>query len=344
MLVRDTATWRSIAATAVVAAGLAQLPATVAAAEESLTLTVNDARAEPGGLVAVVVRTYASRGLVQGEICLTASGEVKSASLGAGDGKVIGSRAGRQESGVALTKAGSMPFVALEAVEVVSDDGDAATLAAFDESIQVALVRFSSESGTVNTSDGPLAVFYFRLSSAFAGPAEFEIGLDLGGTFLIDADGEVVTIEPRPGRLEVRAPGEILRVEAMGYQADAGETAVLGVGAEEEFATTGGQVALAYDPAFAAGPPEVAIEPRDGQAIYVVDASEAGRVLVRFEAAGDTLGFGAGRFVSIRLPTSPDLEEGDKSAIVIDAQSTFLVDAAGRWMGLELRDAELEIY
>ena len=167
------ATWRSISAAALIAAGVVSLaPGGTASAEETLTLRVNDARAEPGDLVAVVVRTYATRGMAQGEICLMASSGPDSAAIGAPALKGLRSK--------------TMPFVALEAVEVASVAGDVTSLAAFDEPSQMALVRFSSPSGTVNESDGPLATFYFRVSENFAGPAEFLIAIDLGGTFLVE--------------------------------------------------------------------------------------------------------------------------------------------------------------
>lgn len=170
---------------------------TAAAAKDSLTLRVNDTKAAPGGIAAVVVRTYAPRGMEQGEICVTSGGGTKATTIGAlPDLKVLGRKV--------TAKAVSGPFVALEAVDVYSVAGDATSTAAYDAASQMALLRFASASGTVNEGDGPLAVFYFRVSSAVTDGDRYPIDLNLAGTYLIDADGEPIEIEARGGRLEIK--------------------------------------------------------------------------------------------------------------------------------------------
>lgn len=324
------ATWRSISAAALIAAGVVSLaPGGTASAEETLTLRVNDARAEPGDLVAVVVRTYATRGMAQGEICLMASSGPDSAAIGAPALKGLRSK--------------TMPFVALEAVEVASVAGDVTSLAAFDEPSQMALVRFSSPSGTVNESDGPLATFYFRVSENFAGPAEFLIAIDLGGTFLVDADGEPVTLEPLAGEFEIRAPGEALRLHAVGDRVPPGEVASLAVETEKPLAVAGGRLVLAYDSRFAGGSPELVSGFDGAELSYVLDTSEPGRLSLTFDSPDTALNHDPGRLLSFHLPTSSDLSDGEKSDLVIDAGSSYLVDSEGRWIGLELVDGEIEI-
>ena len=112
-------------------------PGMLLAGGESMTLRINDTSAEPGGLAAVVLRTYAPRGVGQGQICLAAA-------------------ANRGASG--------SPFVSLESVVVFSEQGDANVTQSFDEGAQMGLIEFDSLSATINWSDGPLAVLFFRVA------------------------------------------------------------------------------------------------------------------------------------------------------------------------------------
>lgn len=324
--------WRSLTFAVLMAASAAALfPAGSALADNGMTLRVNDTRAEPGGLVAVVLRTYAPRGMAQGEICLTASSPTKSAAMGSAPLKAL------------RTKAAQMPFASLLAVDVAGPLGDVKIQAAFDESRQMALVRFSSPSATVNESDGPLAVFYFRVASELTGPAMFEIGVDLGGTVLIGADGKTIEIEPRSGELEVRAAGSGLRLEAVGDRVRSGEVAGLAVETDEPLAIAGGEVTLAYAPAFAAGVAELVTDRLDGAIVYSVDTSTAGRISLTFDSVASPLNSKPGRLFFFHLPTPPGLADGAKSKLVIDPESTYLIDAQGRWIRLELVAGQLEI-
>lgn len=297
--------------------------------DDSMTLRVDDVRAGPGEVVAVVVRTYAPRGVEQGEICVTAS-----SSGGGGKAALISE---------ILTKSVPSPFVALEAVEVFSADGDVTLVAAFDDTDQTALLQFQSPSATVNDTDGPLAIFYFRVSASISSAAEFEIGIDPDGTFLIDADGEMIDVEPRAGRLEVRPLGDTLRLEALDDRVEPGETAEISVETHESAAIASGQVVLTYDPSFVSGTPQVSMDPQHGSSTFTVDTSVAGRVLVAFQSSDSSLGGVPGDIITFHLPTSTTLADGSKSALVLDPALTYLVGSQGQWIALELRDGELEI-
>ena len=85
-------------------------------AKDRLTLRVNDAVAEPGGLAAIVVRTYSSRGVSSGQICMEA-GSVRAPTGGGAVG----------------------PFTALERVKVFSKRKDA--LAGGDDEVRVLYCR-----------------------------------------------------------------------------------------------------------------------------------------------------------------------------------------------------------
>ena len=183
-------------AAALVAAVITASPEAVASADDHLTLRVNDTKAEPGGIAEVVVRTYSPRGLEQGEICLSVGG-------GSDNATMVGALLGHKVADKAADKALSGPLVTLEAVAVFSSAGDAVSDAVFDAAGQTAMLRFSSPTATVNQGDGPLAIFYFRLSDRLEDGQRFYVNIDYGGTYVIDADGVVVEIEPKGGRLEV---------------------------------------------------------------------------------------------------------------------------------------------
>lgn len=183
---------RMSVAAALLAACIAGSAAPAAFANDSVTLRVNDIRAEPGGLAAVEVRTYAPRGMEQGEICVVAGGSGKATGLGALLGPKVPAKTAKR------------PFAALEAVAVFSATGDATSAVVFDADRQMALLRFSSPSATINESDGPLAIFYFRVREDVSDRDIFFVEIDPAGTYLLDADGEKVAIEPKEGRLEIR--------------------------------------------------------------------------------------------------------------------------------------------
>ena len=111
------------------------IPSTPASAGDEMTLRINDAMAVPGERMAVVLRTYASRGVGQGQICLN----VRNANRG-----------------------GSGPLVELEGALVFSEHGDAVVDMHFDGPAQMAMVEFSSATAGINWLDGAMAVFFFR--------------------------------------------------------------------------------------------------------------------------------------------------------------------------------------
>ena len=196
-------------------------------AKDELTLRVNDAKAAPGELVAVEVRTYAPRGVGQGQICLRASNNLDSSGSGSSapapqavtlapvaEDARLRSRSGA--SGGDAVRMGSVaarsswsepgpehPFVALEGVTVLSALGDAVFSQWFDEGTQIAVVDFASPSATINEADGPLAIFYFRLDPDLREDQEFELVLDPGVTFIVDDSGEQVPLRLRSGRLRI---------------------------------------------------------------------------------------------------------------------------------------------
>lgn len=195
-----------------------------------MTLRVNDVKGVPGGLIAVEVRTYAPRGVGQGQICLFAvsrlsnsgSGSIADPSAGrfeGGFGEGLRSRGPnptpreltpssglRSAIGAGSSDAPDQPLLTLEGVAVLSGLGDAVYNSIFDAGTQLAMVDFTSDSGTINEADGPMLILYFRLSEDLEPNQEFEIVLDGTNTFIVDDKGEEVPLELRGGRLRIEEP------------------------------------------------------------------------------------------------------------------------------------------
>lgn len=215
----------ALALTLVLAVALLTSPPTALAGDD-LTLRINDAEGAPGTVVAVEVRTYAPRGVGQGQICMSSTTTLDSSgsgSLGTGTGEESGPGAG-EESGPGLdarrladggglptlvqasTDLPDSPFSALEGVVVLSALGDSESSSSFDAGTQTAVVDFLSPSGTINEADGSLAIFYFRLRDDLQPDQEFTLVLDPGVTYLVDDAGNNVPLKLKSGRLRIQEP------------------------------------------------------------------------------------------------------------------------------------------
>jgi hypothetical protein len=301
--------WRAAAAVALLAVALP-------AAAGALTLRVNDSRGEPGGLVAVVLRTYAPRPIGQGQICFRAHPPLAHA-------------------------AGTGPLATLEGWAVFSAGGDATGQATFDPLTQDLLLEFSSPSASVNASDGPLAVAYFRLDGALTSGQEFVLDVDLADTVLMGQGGEVVPLAIQPGRLRVRGPGAPLGLDADGDTVAPGQVAALGASTEELAAIGEGQIGLRYDPAVMAGPPAVTIDPRYGAASFTVEEPQAGLLIVSFTSPDGSLGMVPGGFLAALFYTDRHTPVGTHAPVTLDPDLTFLRDAQGADLPLGLGSDEL---
>ncbi len=204
---------RRFSCLALIYLAIGSLPSTAVLADDSMTLRVNDAEAVAGGLVEVVIRTYAPRSISQGQICFNGGSGQGLAGSGAsmlGMPEVVVSKTDlanlRRPSSQAAV-GGSMPFVTLEQAVVFSEQGDATVVESFDSATQSAFISFESLSASINESDGPLAILYFRVSSSVVPDDEFDLDLDLGDTFVFDDTGQSVALEAESGRLRIRESG-----------------------------------------------------------------------------------------------------------------------------------------
>lgn len=333
------------------AAGLLLLPALLSApapaeagAVEPLTLRVSDAVAPPGGLAAVVLRTYSSRPVGQGQLdwfasCRLAAPQVKGWSLRR--------QPARQAPLACLGGGGSTelgPY--LEGHMVFSSNGDVQSWVVRQRENPDALVlQFVSPSGSVNDLDGPLAVLFLRLPPDVAPGTVIDLGLDAADTMLVDENGEPIPIEVRPGVLTVRADGDPRLLVADGDKVEAGGLADLSIETLEPFGLAAGHVVLHYDPAFAAGPPQVRFDTRYGRGSFTADVSTPGTIVVDFESPAGLINRIPGGFIQILIPTEPSLPVGATSPLVIDRQRTWIEPHGfgGGLIRIELRDGLIEI-
>lgn len=301
---------RLVTAAALVALLTALMPATVSA--EPLTLRINDTAGRAGEQVAFVLRTYASRGVGQGQLCFR-----------------LVQNLNQVETGQTLGTTG--PLLQLEDAVVWSANGDAMSAASFDDVTQQTVLDFSSASGTINLEDGPMAALFFRLRSDVAPGSQFEVQLDIADTFLFDPQGQPIPLELRGGELEILDPGEPHALAAEGDEVPPGAVAQIGASTEEIFPIVSGRIDLLYDPAVVSARPQVTMDPRHGAATAVVDLSQAGRVSVQFQSLGGELNEVPGQFLRVALPLRSDLDIGTIVPLSLDPAVSVLEGPLGTY-------------
>lgn len=302
-----------------------------AAASDTLTLRVNDARGGPGDLVAVVVRTYASRPIGQGQIC-----------IGTKRGRRGKATAAASTSGVGEAAAESTPFARLEKVEVFSAKQDATFQFSFDGA--EADVSFRSPTGSINAVDGPLAVFHFRLSNSVKEGEVYEIDLDVADSLIVAGSGQRLAIESKPGELEIREDGDGeddgLELAATGGRVRRGKVARVKLGTGDRVGLSSGRIALRYDPKLAKGKPWVRVDPRYGKATVLANTDTPGLVVINFQSPDRSLNKVPGDLFEVRMTISRQAPRG-RSPVTIDQGLTFLRDEDGDQLDLEIRNGVL---
>lgn len=285
---------------------------------DALTLRVNDAIGEPGGIVAVVVRTYASRPIGQGQICLVAGPST-------------------------LVRSGNLvpevPFEALVDSVVLASRHDGislASMAASDQGQEI-LLQFSSSSGTINIADGPLGVLYFRLRDDIRPGQLFHLAIDPGNTALFDPAGTPVPVELRAGELEVRADNREFKMAVSTHKVRPGGLEDAEVESFEPFAIASGRIAILYDEKIAARRVRVRMPRAHGSRRFRVNRTVPGQLLVTFKSPKGDLNLVPGSLISVEIPTRSDIPLGTRSRIEIDSAQSFLFGPDG-----DLLPAEFE--
>lgn len=281
--------------------------------DTQLALRVSDAVGQPGGIVAVVVRTYAARPIKQGQVCFRGR---------RGPQRVV--TTGLAAGGGLAANAGDQPFASLVGALVFGPRGQV-TYRAVLEPLE-AMITFASPAAMVNRLDGPVAVLYLRLAADLQPGDTFTLDLDPADTFLVDAAGQPIPILIKPGLLRIRARGESIELTAPGARLAPGRSAALGVSTVEARPFTKGQVGLRWDPTIQAGKPSVRMDARFGHATFTVDRSTPGLLIVTFQSPDASLNTVAGKFIEVTLPTKASVPHGKKVAVRIDPNLTYLAN------------------
>lgn len=300
--------------------------------DKELVLRVNPAIGAPGGTVAVVLRTYAPRPVRQGQVL------IRVVRRPAPPKALLGP--------TFETLAQPLrPLQSLLSATVYSQQNDSSTQAALagQPASQTTTATFQSPTGTINASDGPLAVFKFRLDSSVQPGQTFDLTLDPAATGLTDAQGRAIALAPRAGELTVRSPKTPFLLEADGDKVEPGEVAELSVNTFEPFLTSGGRVTLRWNANVAGGPPSVRMDSRYGKVTFSTDTSQRGRLVVDFKSPDISFNNVPGSIVTIALPISATAQLGTRSPFTFDPAGTWLLNRRGKKIPVRLENGEIEV-
>jgi hypothetical protein len=298
--------------------------------KKPLKLRVNDAVGKPGGAVAIVLRTYAARPIRQGQLRVKIRRAAALATLAAGDTEAL-------EAGQPLAR-----LVSVTVYSSATDTSGSSAMATTSLGQNVDL-DFRSPSGTVNASDGPLAVLRFVLSSS-AKPGEvYSVEIDPGIATLLAANGAPIAVEPINATLRVRAANSPQIAEVEGDKISPGETALLGFQTTEPTQLSGGKITFLYSAAIAAGKPTVRIDPRYGKATFTTNTAVAGRLIVNFTSPDKTLNRVPGLIIAVSLPIKAAAPVGSRTSVRLDPANTRILNRAGRPLAFLVEPGVIEI-
>jgi len=268
-------------------------------------------------VAAAVLRTYRSRGVGSGQVCLA----VRARAL-----------AGQQ-----LVAAPTITYLSAHVFDPAGDVVSQMT----PEPGEV-MLTFSTPLPTINSIDGPLAVFYFRVEGAAPGD-QFDIE-PLIDSYLIDGRGNQIPLELRPGRLKIVDASEPFGISAAADAVAPGGDALITLQSKELELLSSGTLALRYDPRMAAAPPTVRVDPRHGRVTYDMDGSspEDGLIVIHFVSDHQDFNRVPGDLLEVTVPTRASIPPGTKSVVRPDTALTTLVDAQGRVLPLEFENDVLQ--
>jgi len=294
------------------AAEQADVSQLLAAPDAPLTLRVNDAIVENGGLAAAVIRTYRSRGVGSGQVCFAVHRRAE---------------AGGPE----------FTFVAAKVFDPARQVQSQLIL----EPDEV-MLTFSAPNPTINSVDGPLAVLYFRVTGATPGD-QFDME-PLIDSYLIDGNGNEIPLDLRPGRLKIADPGEAFEVSGAADTVVPGGKALLTLQTKQLEGLSSGTLALRYDPRIAADVPTIRVDPRHGKVTYDTDGSspEDGLIVIHFTSPGSKFNRVPGDLLEVTVPTRAGIAPGSRSVVRPDEALTVLFDADGQVMPLEFESGTLQ--
>ncbi len=299
-------------ALALVFAGL--LAQTAARADDhGLLLRVQDAVGTPGGRAVITLRTYSTRPVGQGTICMRFDPTL---------GQVP-------------------PLSSLKGVKVFGQADD--VVQSFTTSEQngalIIDVEFASASASINTIDGPFAAFYFDVSPDAIVGQETDIEIDPGLTGLLDENGFPIPIELRGGELTIRDPAMPVEIAAEAHVGDFPHLPVtLSLQTNEPFAIGSGQVGIRYSSRELTGAHVLRSDPRFGRADIKM-GGHAGLAVFNIVATDHAFNELPGNILSIDVMANPAFAFGTEPDIFLDPALTHLFDREGRYIPVSMEGA-----
>ncbi len=273
---------------------------------EPLTLRVSDAEGEPGGSVAVILRTYASRPVSQGRLGLHAN----------------------PSSGFAAPLGSTMPFASFDGGTIFGVNGDVVGTIDWNPFTQSVDATFSSASASINAVDGLLAVLRFTLDAGVAPGSVYDLALDFGGVFFLeDANGDPLPWTPRAGALKVLAPSSPATLEVGGPKVHPGAYAEVEIETLEPFAVASGVVELTYPSGLLLEPVSVLTDPYDRHGSVTVTSAlvtEPGRLRIEFFSPGVDFNETPGALFVVGFRTSASTPIGTIGQLGLDGVETVL--------------------
>lgn len=287
---------------------LVLLTVRTAAANPPLTLRVQDATARPGGQAALVLRTYQTRPVGQGTICLVVNDP----------------------------NGGPPPVASVSRVEVFSQSADVVDSVTVSQqgNAMVIDVSFASASASINTVDGPMAAVFFDVDPLTSPGTRMDLTVSLAETFLLDATGQPISIIPLPGELSVLDASEPFEVGADSHPPQApGLPASLHFETEEAFEIATGQIALRYSSRGLPGEPVLRIDPRYGSAEVKLDGYP-GLAILNILSSDSTFNQLPGAILAVDIIPAFAYSPDNPPQVRLDPALTFLFDKQGRQIPL----------
>ena len=286
----------------------------IAAQDDALTLRVEDTRVQAGGLAVVSIRTYAPRPIGSGQLCIRvrrprrAQGEVN-------------------------------PDLDLVEVRVFGQDVSSSSTFIPDSEGGEIVVEFSSATG-VNREDGPLIAAFLQLGPGPVAGDEFDLDLDLENTSLLNGAGQAITVDGRPGTLQVVAPGSPLSVDFDGEDHQPGDFPTLQISTREGRALSAGALQLSLPESLADQPFELITRFQYGSLQPTVTRQAQTLLLIEFTSPDSDFNEVPGALFELRY--SKTLESGLYPVSVV-AQGSSLLDDQSTSVPLDLEGGSLQI-
>ncbi|MFK8016787.1 MAG: hypothetical protein AB8G17_15245 [Gammaproteobacteria bacterium] len=282
--------------------------------DHELLLRVQDAVGTPGGRAVIMLRTYSTRPVGDGTICVRFdSAQTHVSPLSALTSAVV---FGQSDDVV-------------QSYNVVEQDG-----------AMVVDLKFSSASASVNRVDGPFAAFYFQVAEGAQIGQEMEVAIDPGVTWLRDEFGAPIPIELRSGELTIRAPSAPLEVSAEVHLPDiVGQPVTLSLQTNEPFEIASGQIALRYSSRELTGEPVLRVDPRFGHVEVKLDGIP-GLALAKILDAGADFNNLPGNIISVDIAPNPAFTFSDDfvPSVSLDPALTHLFDREGNWIPIDIEN------